>query len=350
MTADLRDDRRPAAETALERFGAITSARSMIETWSAGGQALALLEAVEEAGWSELLAEGCDLATLEGRTDLPTPRLKAVLDALADHGVVEHDTGMVRLTPGFALLAGDDAHCPLPDALAYEALRIRLAREAVTAAGIALTEEDALVVAKGVAGRVTPVTQTMFGHLQEALPEYAALSEGGRLLDVGCGVAWAMLNLALLHPEGRQVGIELVPAVAEEARRRAAALGVADRVEVRCQDARTFEDPDGFDLAFWAQPFFPVPTRAGTLAMIWRALKPGGVLVMQELFTPPEPDDEAATREFALERLVYESQGIDFAPSAERLAEEAAAAGFEPSRIAQTPIGRCVVMRRSGSR
>jgi predicted O-methyltransferase YrrM len=349
MTADLRDERRPATpETALERYGTMASARSTIETWAAGAQALALLAAVEEVGWSGLLAEGCDLATLEGRTGLPAPRLELVLDTLAGHGVVERDAGAVRLTPGFALLCGDDANCPLPDVLAYQALRIRLAREAVTAAETALTAEDALVVAKGVAGRVTPLTQTMFGHLMEALPEYTVLGEGGRLLDVGCGVGWAMLNLALLHPQGRQVGIELVPEVADEARRRATALGVADRVEVRSQDARTFGEIDAFDLTFWAQPFFPASTRADTLAMIRRALKPGGVLIMQELFTPPEPDDDAATRAFALERLAYQSQGIDFAPSAERLSEEAQAAGFEPSRLARTPIGRCVVMRRPG--
>jgi hypothetical protein len=84
-----------------------------------------------------------------------------------------------------------------------------------------------------------------------------------------------LLSTAQAFPAIRGVGVEVVPAVAAEAERRARAVGVADRVEVRGIDARKLTDEDAFDAAFWAQPFFPASTRPGVLAAIHRALRPG---------------------------------------------------------------------------
>jgi SAM-dependent methyltransferase len=334
-------------DAAPERVKAMFAAGGVLDVWSAGAQAMALLEAVHDAGWLGFLAEPRDLAALVGFTGLAAPQVEDVLDALAAHGIVERDDGLVRLTPAFALLSADDAPSDLAEVLAYRAILPRLVRDAATTApGDPLSGEDALILAKAVAGRVTPVSRTLFRGLVDVLPEYRVLAEGGRLLDVGCGIGWAMLNLATLYPAARQVGIELVPEVAAETERRARALGVQDRVEVRCQDAQTYDEEEAFDAAFWAQPFFPEPARPGTLKMIRRALKPGGVLMMQELFVHPEGDDEAAVRGFALTRLLYRHWGVRFAPSAEHLSDEAAAGGLEPVRIASTPLGRLVVVRR----
>jgi SAM-dependent methyltransferase len=337
----------PREDAEQERVKAMFAAGGTLDAWSAGAQAMALLEAVHDAGWLGFLAEPRDLTALVGFTGLAAPQVEDVLEALAVHGIVERDAGLVRLTSAFALLSADDAPSELAELLAYGAILPRLVRDAATTApGDSLSGADALILARAVSGRVTPVSRTLFRGLVDLLPEYRVLPEGGRLLDVGCGVGWAMLSLATLYPAARQVGIELVPEVAAETERRARALGVQDRVEVRCQDAQTYDEEEAFDVAFWAQPFFPEPTRAGTLKMIWRALKPGGALIMQELFVGPEGDDEAAARGFALTRLLYRHWGVRFAPSAEHLSDEAAAGGFEPDRIASTPLGRLVVMRR----
>ncbi|HVY78191.1 MAG TPA: cyclopropane-fatty-acyl-phospholipid synthase family protein [Solirubrobacterales bacterium] len=64
-----------------------------------------------------------------------------------------------------------------------------------------------------------------------------ALQEGDRVLDVGCG--WGAFPLRAATRYGAKVlGITLSPPQAEEARRRAEAAGVADRVEVRVMDYR----------------------------------------------------------------------------------------------------------------
>jgi cyclopropane-fatty-acyl-phospholipid synthase len=63
------------------------------------------------------------------------------------------------------------------------------------------------------------------------------LSEGDRVLDVGCG--WGSFPLwAATRHGARVVGITLSPPQAEKARQRAEAAGVADRVEIRVMDYR----------------------------------------------------------------------------------------------------------------
>jgi cyclopropane-fatty-acyl-phospholipid synthase len=64
-----------------------------------------------------------------------------------------------------------------------------------------------------------------------------ALKEGDRVLDVGCG--WGSFPLRAATKYGASVvGITLSPPQAERARQRAAAAGVADRVEIRVMDYR----------------------------------------------------------------------------------------------------------------
>jgi hypothetical protein len=141
----------------------------------------------------------------------------------------------------------------------------------------------------------------------------------------------------------RSVAIELVPTVAAEAVRRAEALGVADRVEIRCLDIRDLKDEEQYGGAFWAQPFFPESTRAETLAVIRRALEPGGFLFLQETAPEPPPSGRAA---YAVRRLVIRGWNRPFGRTAEQLAVEAQAAGFDLVRIAATHSSRYVILRR----
>jgi cyclopropane-fatty-acyl-phospholipid synthase len=64
-----------------------------------------------------------------------------------------------------------------------------------------------------------------------------ALSEGDRVLDVGCGWGSFAIHAASRHG-ATVIGITLSEPQAAEARRRAAEAGVADRVEIRVMDYR----------------------------------------------------------------------------------------------------------------
>lgn len=74
-------------------------------------------------------------------------------------------------------------------------------------------------------------------HKRATICRKLQLSEGDRLLDVGCG--WGALAVHAATQHGAHVvGITLSPEQARGARERAAAAGVADRVEIRVMDYR----------------------------------------------------------------------------------------------------------------
>ncbi|MET9632197.1 class I SAM-dependent methyltransferase [Lentzea sp. NPDC006480] len=324
--------------TPVERFQLAMAAEAKLSSWSAGAQMLALVDALREKGWLRFLREPRSFDALASFSDLPVARVRDVVDVLAAHGVSEVSE-TVQLTAEFREFSSDDAFIGLDDAVDNALVLLR----AVPQIDAPLTEPDALAIARAAGGRAGEIGATVYGLLLAQLDEIPAAISRGRWLDVGCGVAGATLSLASSHPEMRATAIELLPAVAKEAQRRAEELGVADRVDIRCQDAREFTERDAFAGAFWAQPFFPQDSRPGTLAMILGALEPGGELFMQEMEAAPEGDGLGA---YLLRRLVYQGWGVPFGRPAEDLVGEAVTVGFELVRIASTDFGRCAVVRK----
>ncbi|GID32270.1 SAM-dependent methyltransferase [Paractinoplanes brasiliensis] len=330
-------------EESEQRFADAVAAAQVIELWSTGAQALSLLAAAHEWGWIRFLATPRELDRLADFTGHSPERIVVAVDALQAHGVVRRDGTAVSLTPTFATLAADDAWLTLSDVLDSADLARRLVRGAVQGATAPLTGPDALIAARTAGGRPTPVTSALVERLLQDLPEWHETLPRGCLLDVGCGVATTTLTLAHLFPRLRATAVEVVPEVAVEARRRASRLQVADRVEVRCLDARDLTGDAAFDSACWAQSFFPEPVRAATLAVIRRALRPGGWLVLEEEDADRQDLDQ---RSGTLRRLVREQEHPALNRSAEELAAEAEAAGFTLHRVASTRFGRFVLLRR----
>lgn len=328
-----------------DRFELALEARRSVERWATGAQVLTLLSAVQELGWLRFLARSRDLTELVEHSGLPPARVTDVLAVLAEHGIVEQDGDRFGLSPQYEAFTADDAWIGLDEILDRSAVMSRLVGTAVRTPGpLPLTAEDALVVARASGGRATDETRRLFEQVfLRQLPEVEELVRTDRWLDVGCGVAGSSLTLATLFPEMRSVAVELVPEVAAEAVRRAEAHGVADRVDIRCLDVRDLTETDEFGGAFWAQPFFPEASRAETLAVIRRAVKPGGLLFMQEMEPEPQPSGRPA---YAVRRLVANAWGVPFGRTAEQLTGEAEAAGFDLVRVASTDFGRYVVMRR----
>jgi ubiquinone/menaquinone biosynthesis C-methylase UbiE len=334
-----------AGSDPLERLALSRAAREQVGTWANGAQALTLLTTLRDRGWTQFLLERRELAALAEFSSLPPARLADVLAVLEAHGIVEQTDGHVQLSASFEALAAADAWIGLDDLLDRSELMTRLTRTAAEEPGpLPLTDPDALVIARSAGGAAGSVTKALYEQIfVPQLPELSAALKAGTWLDVGCGVACATLTLASMFPEMEAVAIELVPTVAAETVRRAETFGVTDRIDIRVMDARDLDEPDTFSGAFWAQPFFPEQTRPETLAMLLRVLKPGGVLLMQEM--EPEPDD-ADRPAYTLRRLVTQGWGVPFGRTAEQLADEAKAAGFEIERLAQTDFGRLVIARR----
>jgi tRNA1(Val) A37 N6-methylase TrmN6 len=83
----------------------------------------------------------------------------------------------------------------------------------------------------------------------------AAVSEGERLLEAGCGAGVALLCAAARLPHARFVGVERDAAAASLARWNAEANGVIDRVEIVEGDALEL-DVGVFDGVFLNPPYF----------------------------------------------------------------------------------------------
>ena len=119
-------------------------------------------------------------------------------------------------------------------------------------------------------------------------PALAAAPKEPLLVDVGTGRGNSAARLALAHPTARVVTLTLSPEQAEIARRIAARLGVADRVEVRVADvldATTTADlvgrADGVT-AIEVAGHFPEERTADGFRAMAALLKPGAPLTLMD--------------------------------------------------------------------
>lgn len=163
------------------------------------------------------------------------------------------------------------------------------------------------------------------GIISQVAGWHEASIDGARYLELGCGLAGALLTYLQLYPKVTAVGVELAGDLIESARARAAALGVADRVRFVIADATAFSDPEPFDVVFWSQFFFPAASREKALANALARLRPGGLLVAPVLGTAP------------LDVLLCRSLGVP-ALTPPGLAGEFEAAGFVSAHVHETSV------------
>ena len=124
----------------------------------------------------------------------------------------------------------------------------------------------------------------------------ARLEDGGRVLDVGCGGGWAVVQLAERFPEISCVGIDVEPYSVELARRLIAERGLADRCQARLQRADQLSEDATYDVAtsFLVVHEIAPAAKPAAFAAVARALKPGGYfLIFDETY--PETDEALQT-------------------------------------------------------
>jgi SAM-dependent methyltransferase len=119
----------------------------------------------------------------------------------------------------------------------------------------------------------------------------ARLQDGGRLLDVGCGGGWALVQIAERFPATSCVGIDVEPNSIELARRLIAERDLTGRCDVRLQRVDELEENEAYDVAtsFLVIHEIAPEAKPAAFAAVARALKPGGsLLVFDEAY--PETD------------------------------------------------------------
>lgn len=143
--------------------------------------------------------------------------------------------------------------------------------------------------------------------------ERAGIPVGGHGVDLGCGGGHVTRQLArLVADHGMVVGIDLDPRVVDLAREDALADGLTN-VEFRAGDITEFEDED-LDFVFARLLLCHLPSAADVIAAAVSALRPGGVLLVEEpefsacFSWPPNSDYDQC---MALQREVIRRRGGD---------------------------------------
>jgi len=158
-----------------------------------------------------------------------------------------------------------------------------------------------------------------------SLARIAGIGAGDRVLDAGCGYGTSALWLAR-EAGAEVVGVDLAPGHVARARRLAVQAGLADRVGFYHRDFRRTGFADGsFDVVWAVESVCQAADGAGFLAEVHRLLKPGGRLVLADLFRTTRCMGE---EEEALLRRCLSGWAIADLPTGEELCGAAEEVGF----------------------
>ena len=109
----------------------------------------------------------------------------------------------------------------------------------------------------------------------------SAFAEGrGSFLDVGVGVGAISIRLVNRYPGTRAVGLDVLPHVLDLAQAEVARSGLSESIDLRLQSVADLRDHENYDLAWLPQPFIPRPAFLEGIQNVFRALQPGGALVV----------------------------------------------------------------------
>ena len=109
-------------------------------------------------------------------------------------------------------------------------------------------------------------------------------------LDLGCGIGGYDTLLVSDHGASRMVGVDINAAAVGLAARRAADMGLSDRVRFEAVDPGPlpFQD-DSFDFAFSKDSIVDIPDKAPVLAELHRVIRSGGHLLISDWFRADAP-------------------------------------------------------------
>ncbi|WP_435135408.1 class I SAM-dependent methyltransferase [Actinacidiphila sp. bgisy144] len=186
---------------------------------------------------------------------------------------------------------------------------------AAAAAGAEAATDERVAAAASVAGSAAEGTEPVGAAavtLEQA--QYAKLDlvcrklglrEGQRLLDVGCG--WgAMVLHAARHYGVRATGITLSVEQAAFARKRIAAAGLTDRIEIRVQDYRDVKDGPYDAISSIGMAEHVGSARYLEYAQtLYALLKPGGRLLNHQIARRPLRSEEEYRIDEFIDRYVF---------------------------------------------
>lgn len=176
-----------------------------------------------------------------------------------------------------------------------------------------------------------PLYEHLLGErILPALPDLPpALGEEGKALEIGCGTGQGLLALARAFPSATVTGLDADEACVEAALAAAAEAGLAERVTAASMAAEALSAADQYDLVYAQDVLHEAADPALVVANIYRALRPGGLLLVTQVYAARAPAAADPSAAF----LAYIDAFVRF-PTA--LAEgRPAASHLTPAELAQ---------------
>ncbi|CAL96327.1 SAM-dependent methyltransferase [Azoarcus olearius] len=136
-----------------------------------------------------------------------------------------------------------------------------------------------------------PITAEKLATLGAAL----RLEAGARVLDLGSGSGEMLCTWARDHGVVG-TGVDLSQLFSQQAKRRAEALGVADRVDFIHGDAAGYVADEKVDVAACLGATWIGGGFAGTIALLARSVRPGGIILIGEPYWRQLPPAEETAR------------------------------------------------------
>jgi ubiquinone/menaquinone biosynthesis C-methylase UbiE len=123
---------------------------------------------------------------------------------------------------------------------------------------------------------------------RERLREVLSPSSGERVLEVGPGTGYYSLPVARwLEPGGRLDMLDIQQEMLDHALRRATSEGIANIAGERADAREMPYADDSFDAAYLVTVLGEIPDQDAALRELRRVVKPGGRIVVGELFGDP---------------------------------------------------------------
>jgi len=163
------------------------------------------------------------------------------------------------------------------------------------------------------------------GPNESFLARLLELGAKGSFLDIGTGPGHIPVMVCEAVPESTVVGVDLSKNMLLHAERHREASTYADRIEYHLMDAKDLGLPDAhFDAVYSNTILHHIPDPRPFLSEAYRMLRPGGTLLIRDLF---RPDSEARRDE------LVELYASDASPSQRELFRASLHAAFTPDEL-----------------
>jgi len=169
--------------------------------------------------------------------------------------------------------------------------------------------------------------------------EQHTVPEGAHLVDVACGNAFFTFTYLQNHPHASTVAIDRAPEVLEVTRKTSRWFDVFDRTQFVAADVRNVPTkPHAFDLAYIGGIMYILSAEEidSTLKNVHRALKPGGLIVLETMIADGEHQESEAELIQTFRRLLYNGGRV---PTFDEYADHLTTVGFaDAKRLSHTIV------------